>query len=381
MDVTRTERIAIICSVGGWGGQEQNTVKTVSWLREAGVDITLITASDSRLTTAARELGLPLITFDHTGKHLVWSDARRLRAVLDEHGFTTLIIGHTRHLYISVWAARYAARYAPVGASSKLRLIYWQHVQITMSRKDPYHAWFYRQLDTFIAPLDYLEEQALERTSLQCDQIVRIPHVIDTAPLLRSVITRSDARAMMNLPQDTFLVGTIGRIDRAKGQEYLLHAVADLRRDGRSIEAVLIGENSREDYLGELTALAQQLGISDAVHVRDHTSQIEAAFRSLDVFAMTSISEPIGMVTLEAMAMGVPVIGTNSGGTPELLDHGRVGRLIAPGDAAQLGEAIAWCMDHEEEVGLMVDDAQTWVRERFDRSHQVELFTHLLYSS
>lgn len=377
MDVTRAERIAIICSVGGWGGQEQNTVKTVSWLRQAGVDITLITASDSRLTTAARELGLPLITFDHTGKHLVWSDARRLRALLDEHGFTTLVIGHTRHLYISVWAARYA----PVGASSKLRLIYWQHVQITMSRKDPYHAWFYRQLDTFIAPLDYLEEQALERTSLQRDQIVRIPQVIDTAPLLRSVITKNDARAMMDLPQDTFLVGTIGRIDRAKGQEFLLHAVADLRRSGRRVEAVLIGENSRENYLGELTALAQQLGISGAVHVREHTSKIEAAFRSLDVFAMTSISEPIGMVTLEAMALGVPVIGTNSGGTPELLNHGRVGRLTAPGDAGQLSEAIAWCMDQEEEVGRMVGHARTWVREHFDRSHQVELFSRLLYSS
>ncbi len=373
MDITRAERIAIICSVGGWGGQEQNTVRTVAWLRDAGVEITIIAASASRLTTAAREQGLPVITFDHQRKHLVWSDARRLRDLLRQHRITTLIIGHTRHLYISVWATRWGL--------PRVRLIFWQHVQITMSRRDPYHGWFYRHLDTFIAPLDYLRRQALERTTLRTEQIVQIPQVIDTAPLLGSTMSKQAARDVLNLPQDVVLVGTIGRIDRAKGQEYLVRAIAELHRRGRHVEAVVIGENSREDYQTELTTLMSTLGIRAAVHLRDFTSNIEAAFRALDVFAMTSLSEPIGMVTLEAMAMGIPVIGTNSGGTPELVDHGRVGRLVTPAHPEELADAIAACIDHPQLTQQMVREARAWVADHFDRTQQVALFTALLHSS
>lgn len=362
--------IAILCSVGGWGGLEQNTVKTAAWLRDAGLDVQLLVASESRLTTAARERGLPVITFDQKHKHFAWSDAKKLWSLLQAHGISTLVIGHSRHLYTAVCAKRFSG--------NTLRLVFWQHVQITMSRRDPYHAWFYRQLDAFIAPLDYLRAQALERTSLQPHQLVQIPQVIDAAPYLATTHTKLAARQKLGLPLDAYIVGTIGRIDVAKGQEFLLRAAGLLRRSGSPIHVLLIGENSLEDYRSVLEHIVLAEGIADTVTIRDFTEDTRTVYAALDVFAMTSLSEPIGMVTLEAMATGLPVIGTNTGGTPELLDHGSAGVLVPPADPQALADAIVWCRDHPDEVAALIQHGRNVVRNRYDRPIQVDLFRQLL---
>ena len=66
----------------------------------------------------------------------------------------------------------------------------------------------------------------------------------------------------------------------------------------------------------------------------------EIIYKALDVFIMSSLSEPYGMVTLEALLSGTNVIGTNTGGTKELLNNGEYGQLILPNDEHQLSKAI-----------------------------------------
>lgn len=91
----------------------------------------------------------------------------------------------------------------------------------------------------------------------------------------------------------------------------------------------------------------QELNVEKFVHFRPFTEQTEIAFAALNVFIMASIGETYGMVTVEAMASGVPVIGTNSGGTPELLDFGKAGLLVPPKDPEALALAIEKLMSNK----------------------------------
>ena len=92
--------------------------------------------------------------------------------------------------------------------------------------------------------------------------------------------------------------------------------------------ALVIGENTpnaSQDALTEFQNLAESLGVADRVHWHPPTEALLRAYDACDAYAMCSVSETIGMVTIEALARKVPVVGTNAGGTPELLGHGKHG--------------------------------------------------------
>jgi glycosyltransferase involved in cell wall biosynthesis len=109
------------------------------------------------------------------------------------------------------------------------------------------------------------------------------------------------------------------------------------------LHVLIVGEESRGDrrrYPQYLQKLVQELRIENYIHFRPFTQQAEVAFTALDIFVMASLGETYGMVTVEAMASSLPIIGTNAGGTPELLDSGATGLLVPPADEHALADTI-----------------------------------------
>ena len=149
-----------------------------------------------------------------------------------------------------------------------------------------------------------------------------------------------------------FVVGCVGRIKWVrKGQEFLVQAAALLKQRGIYIKALIVGAPFREyeDHLTRLRNLAAQLGVEDRVVFTGELADPGAAYTAMDVFALTSAQpEPFGMVTLEAMAMGLPVIVTNIGGPLDQVSEGVTGLFVPPGDPAALADAIEKLMVNPE---------------------------------
>jgi D-inositol-3-phosphate glycosyltransferase len=327
-------RLAFLCSSSSWGGLELNNLKLYVWLRERGHEPILLGLRQSRLGQEAIKNNIPVIEFGHRRKHLALGASRRLAKIIDHHNLHVLIIAHYRQFYLCVWAKRLA--------NTHPRLVYWQQMQVVLKRKDFYHAFFYRQLDAWIAPLHYLKDQLLSNTVLPAEKIHVIPLGVELSLFWNAAHQREKARTLFGLPQGEFLAGIIGRIDKEKGQETLLRAIHQLKNRNISAKAVIIGEETigGEGYLAVLKSLTASLGLENDVYFRPFTRDAPMAFACLNVFVMASVSEPIGMVTVEAMAAGIPVVGTNRGGTPELLDRGNAGLLFEPGDFIQLSEHL-----------------------------------------
>ncbi len=129
-----------------------------------------------------------------------------------------------------------------------------------------------------------------------------------------------------------------GRLMPKKGFDVLLQAMHLLRASGASPHLTLIGDGPERDRLQEqierlqLTGLVEMAGAQDRVAVR-------RAFHASQLVVIPSRQEPFGMVALEAMAEGKPVVATRAGGLPEVLE-GAAARLVEPGDAPALAEAI-----------------------------------------
>lgn len=177
---------------------------------------------------------------------------------------------------------------------------------------------------------------------------------------------RSEARALLDLG-DGPLVGVVGRLQPWKGQHLLIEAapsILDTRPDARF---VVVGDalgGFSAGYPGELRALAERLGVADRVHVLGHRDDVVKLLPAFDVATTPSFDEPFGIVTIEAMAAGVPVVGTASGGTPEILSDG-AGLLVPPGDSLALGRAIAGLLADPGRAASIGDAGRRRARETF----------------
>jgi len=147
-------------------------------------------------------------------------------------------------------------------------------------------------------------------------------------------------------PAGEWTIGTVALFRPRKGVEVLLEAVAALRARGRMVRLQAIGPFEAAHYEAQVRELALRLGVADAVRWTGFTSNVSEALAALDVFVLPSLyGEGMPMVVLEAMAAGVPVIGTQVEGIPEVLEEGRTGLLAPPGDAAALARRIEELMD------------------------------------
>ena len=144
-------------------------------------------------------------------------------------------------------------------------------------------------------------------------------------------------------PHSEFRIGLVGRISPWKGQHIFVQAAALVNQrfpEARFfiIGAALFGE---DQYDQEVRRLPGQLGIQDNVEFTGFRDDIKHAIAELDLLVHASTKgEPFGQVIIEGMAAGKPVVATNGGGVPEIVEDGQTGILVPMGDAEAMAEAI-----------------------------------------
>lgn len=159
---------------------------------------------------------------------------------------------------------------------------------------------------------------------------------IDVDALQAMQVPVDDARDALGLSPDEWVVGNVGRLHPDKDQATLLK--------GFALALPHLPEHSRLAILGtgrleqDLKELARELGIADKVLFLGQVPDARRYFRAFDVFALSSDHEPFGMVLLEAMAAGVPLLATACGGAKEVVEG--VGILFPLGDAEHLAQGL-----------------------------------------
>jgi glycosyltransferase involved in cell wall biosynthesis len=158
----------------------------------------------------------------------------------------------------------------------------------------------------------------------------------------------------------------VGYFSEAKGQRLAVEAVAIARNAGVEIELTLVGGGNQTP----LRTLAQSLGVEDLVNIHEPTPDLGPYWSAAHVGLMCSQCEAFGRVTVEAMRAGLPVCGTNAGGTPEIIDPGVNGLLSPAGDAEALADNLM-ALESDEDLRRRlalraVETAQRFQRDRHD---------------
>jgi glycosyltransferase involved in cell wall biosynthesis len=201
----------------------------------------------------------------------------------------------------------------------------------------------------------------------QADRIIRIPNGVDLHRF--QPVTREEAnqrRDQLGLPRKSFLFVYSGRLHRHKGLLSLLDAWRHLMAMEKSGHLVLLGENSPNlGVEAELRKFVSRHLLRDTITFAGRQANVLPWLQAADAFVLPSQREGLSISLLEAMATGLPAVGTRTSGTDELIRQGQNGYLVDIGDAAAMTRAMGNLLRQPREAREMGRAGRAIVEKEF----------------
>lgn len=308
----------------GWGGTELHMINLSEQLTRRGHDVTVLCRPGRFVETEAKKRDLKILNATVVN-HGDWDDQANIRQIL-KRGKFDIAHAHWRPDYLVVpTIARFMG--VPVVLLS-------HHSPIPFKKKDQF--WYVRVLFSRMIALSESVRRMLIANKVPAEKLVTIHHGTDTEAFRRTTKSTEETRAAWRVPEGQLVVGIVGRIAQEKGIIELLNAFANVRH--LPIHLIIVG-NGPHDL--QVRHLQYSLGLLDRVTFGGFRSDVNNAIAALDVLVLASTwQEPCAAVLQQAMALNKPVIGTDAGGTPEMVAHNDTGIIVPPSDVDALANAL-----------------------------------------
>ena len=307
-------KIGFYCSSISWGGLEMNSVRYAQALKQENFEIQLYGVEGTSFFQSATELGLPIQAVPRNKKYFDFMHARSLAKIFQKDGIEIVHFRDNRDLDFLGWVNFFSSR--------KIKLVYHQAMQLGVPKKDIIHTFRFNRIDAWVSTLNYMKKQVLSHTKFPEKKLHVIP--LGTNIDSTSIHSKEEARKLLNLHSDKFLVGVVGRLDEKKGQLEVIQALSLLKDSKKNIHVVFIGDKTKNEadaYVQKLQHAIEFNHLQEKTTFLPHQSDMQLLYSAFDLVIVPSWEETFGTVTIEAMASGVPVIGSNTAGTSEILEN------------------------------------------------------------
>lgn len=338
--MTAPVRILELRSARGSGGGPDKTILagaaasdpsryavTVCYLRDQRDD-------EFSIGTRAAAMDVDFVAVDerHSFDLAVWPALRRL---VEQRGID-IVHSHDYKTDLLALALAWRARVIPLatvhnwcGLSSRERFLYY-----------PVDKYVLRRFPLVIAVSPQIRAE-LERRRVRPDRIRTLLNGVDVEVFRRNPAASAAARAELGVAPEDVVIGAVGRLEGEKRFDVLIEAVAALRERYPRLRLMLVGEGS---WRPRLEALADRHGLRDRCALLGYRPDVIRVCQAFDVFAQSSDDEGTSNALLEAMALEIPIVATDVGGTAELVTDGVHALLVRPGDVGALAGAIEWTL-------------------------------------
>ncbi|MCA1688488.1 MAG: glycosyltransferase family 4 protein [Actinobacteria bacterium] len=323
----RPVRLLLVVDSLEMGGAERQVVDLAVALRRKGYEVVVACSVAGSLWGVLEEADIPVRPLlDRLAKRrFSVAYAWRLRRLLRSARFDLV---HA-HIYASVVAATIAT------SGTGVPLVITEHTEASWQtwRARWVSRWVYRRVERIIAVSTPIRRRLIERDGVHPDLITIVPNAVVSASETRSDQPPELPAGLRERP----LVGVVSRLQPEKGVANFLKAAARVAPRFPEAHFVIAGDGPLRQ---ELVALAEDLDLGSRVHFLGFRSDASALMGSLDVVVVPSLTEGSPLVTLEAMAAGVPVVASAVGGVPDQVRHDKEGLLVSPGDTEAMADAL-----------------------------------------
>jgi glycosyltransferase involved in cell wall biosynthesis len=323
----RPLRVLLVVDSLDVGGAERHVADLALALAQRGHGVEVACSVSGALSEPLREAGVPVRPLIRrlAKRRVSFAYARGLRRLVTGRGFD-LVHAH-------VYASAVAAALATVGAG--MPLVITEHTEALWQdrRARAASGWASRRARRMIAVSSVIRERLVQRDGVAPGRITVIPNAVVPAADGRPGTPTELPPGLRGGP----LVGIVARLQPEKGVANFVKAAARVASSVPDADFLVVGDGPLRE---ELSALAGQLGVRGRVHFLGLRSDVKALMALMDVVAVPSLTEGAPLVTLEAMAAGVPVVASKVGGIPDQIRHHKEGLLVPPGDPGSLGDAL-----------------------------------------
>lgn len=310
---------------------------------------TLLPGGDARLVPLAIRNDLDLIA------------AVRLRRIIAREN------PHVVHLH----TARAHATAAWLGSASR-RAVVTRRMDYPI-RRGRWSSLLYDRAVAAVAAISEEVRRQLVAGGVRPERIRVIPSGVEPPAGLPGAAGRAAARVRFGANAEP-MVAVVAALERRKGHDVLLHALAVLRARGVPVRCLVCGDGSER---AALERLASSLGLGDAVRFLGEQRQVADVLAAADVFVLPSRWEGLGVAILEAMAMALPVVASAVGGIPEAVVDGVTGVLVPPEHPAALADALAALVADPARARALGERGRARVLERFTIERMAESYERL----
>jgi glycosyltransferase involved in cell wall biosynthesis len=191
--------------------------------------------------------------------------------------------------------------------------------------------------DAVIAVSDAVRMALVKTSPALAARAVTVRNGVDAATFHLAAAERASARVTLGYGPDHFVVGAVARLDRRKGLDTLIEAIAQAAEDLPRVRLLIVGDGEERARLERQVA---ERGMSSHVHWAGHRTDVRPYLAAMNLFAAPSRSEGLGVAIIEALAAGLPVFGARVGGIPELLEGAACSSLLPAEHPSVWADAI-----------------------------------------
>lgn len=224
--------------------------------------------------------------------------------------------------------------------------------------------------DLIISVSEKTREHHIQTAKFNPEKIITIYNGVELEKF-RKTLNRQNAniRQELNIPTDSKIILTVAVLREPKGIQFMLNSLPEIRKRHPNTHYLIVGEGTHKAHL---LNIVKSLGLEKNVTFAGHRNDIPALMHASQLFVLPTLIDALPTVLIEAMAAELPIVASNVGGIPEIIEDRVNGLLVPAGDPKKLTEACLMLLENKKISNELVQAGGQIIRKRFDIKVQVD---------
>ncbi len=357
-------KIIQICGSYAWGGLEMQSYIISKGLANQGNKVILICPTDSILATNALVENLTIASLDYCQNFI--RVVKSFKRIFTQFVPDVIHCQLSKDLQFVVPAIRHI--------SPKIPLVFTKRMASNIHKNDIFHHYLYNRINKVFAISHYIRENLIKTTPVKKNNIEVLYNGVDFNIFNPELFSKNTERKKFEIESDTLLIGVAGRVSPLKGHKEFIDAakiIHDIIPQKHTFIVIGGASYSENAFYEEIKEYALTHANDVRIIFTGHSSEMARHLSMLDILIFPSHEESLGNVVLEAMAMGIPVVASNSGGVPEIVKHNKTGILVKPKDSQSIALGVLNLIQNPAKMKKIRENAFQYIRENNDITNYI----------
>ncbi|MDZ4675992.1 MAG: glycosyltransferase [Oligoflexia bacterium] len=372
------------CPSRSYSGLEQYAFQMAAEQKKKGKSVAFVVFPGSKLEEECKKAGLQVIPYDFHPALAPIKFWWKLKRVFDSSPELSVIHLHSTQEIFHIYGAMIYRKFFRFAFKSVKppKIILQIHIWLNHRKQDPFHTALYSLVDEVWCSSGSAKEALIKNLPVSPSKIRIVNYGRDIEKTENGFLTQEKAREELKLPQNVVIFGTVSRLEESKGIKEFLEGGIEFLRKHPQVHLAIIGGASpnnpeAEKYTQELNQMVDVLENANRsrIHFLGTVHDSYKYLKALDVYVLPSYEECFSLALLDAQLAALPVAGTQSGGTPEIVCEGETGWLFKPRDAKALNVKMEVALTIQDQWPTFGARAKARVKKDFD---QAQIFDQIL---